>query len=84
MRLAGVFGKANVGMSNDKPGEKPGRRKTNPTRNDLASETLDLRRTRFSRVCSLLMSAFALPIPPAVFTNHLQAFGTLSYHLHKM
>ena len=25
---AGVFRKANVGMSNDKPGEKPGRRKT--------------------------------------------------------
>ena len=23
-----MFGKANVGMSNDKPGEKPGRRKT--------------------------------------------------------
>ena len=28
VRLAGAFGKANVGISNDKEGEKPSRRKT--------------------------------------------------------
>ena len=27
-RMAGAFGKANVGISNDKEGEKPSRRKT--------------------------------------------------------
>ena len=28
MTLAGAYGKANVGISNDKAGEKPARRKT--------------------------------------------------------
>ena len=37
----------------------------NPARINLAQEPLDFRRQRFSRCLSLLMSAFALPIPPA-------------------
>jgi hypothetical protein len=36
----------------------------NPARINLAQEPLDFRRQRFSRCLSLLMSAFALPIPP--------------------
>ena len=42
---------------------------TNPTRNDLASETLDLRRTRFSRVYTLLMPAFSLPSAPVALID---------------
>jgi hypothetical protein len=38
---------------------------TNPTRMFLPSETLGLRRTRFSRALSLLIPAFALRIAPA-------------------
>ena len=37
----------------------------NPARINLAQEPLDFRRQRFSRCLSLLMSAFALPMPPA-------------------
>jgi len=37
---------------------------TNPTRMFLPSETLGLRRTRFSRALSLLIPAFALRSPP--------------------
>ena len=38
---------------------------TNPTRMFLASETLGLRRTRFSRALALLIPAFALRLAPA-------------------
>ena len=39
----------------------------NPTRINLPSETLGLRRTRFSRVLTLLMPAFSLlPAPPVL------------------
>ena len=41
---------------------------TNPTRIHLPSETLGFRRTRFSRVFSLLIPAFALLIAPASLT----------------
>ena len=37
----------------------------------VAQETLGLRRAGLSPALSLLMSAFALPIPPAGFTPHL-------------
>jgi hypothetical protein len=43
----------------------------NPARINLAQEPLDFRRQRFSRCLSLLMSAFALPIPPAALARHL-------------
>ena len=39
---------------------------------NVAQETLDLRRGGFSPPLSLLMSAFALLIPPAAFTSHLR------------
>src|SRR3990167_1698332 len=38
----------------------------------LRKETLGFRRAGFSPALSLLMSAFALPIPPADFSIHLQ------------
>ena len=38
---------------------------------NVAQETLGFRRTGLSPVLSLLMSAFALPIPPASLTGHL-------------
>ncbi len=38
-------------------------------RNDLASETLDIRRTRFSRVCTLLMPAFSLLSAPVALID---------------
>ncbi len=38
---------------------------------NVAQETLGLRRARLSRALSLLMSAFALPIPPAPLTGCL-------------
>ena len=41
---------------------------TNPTRIHLPSETLGLRRTRFSRAFSLLIPAFALLVAPARVT----------------
>src|SRR5690554_5565839 len=38
---------------------------------NVAQETLDLRRGGFSPPLSLLMSAFALLIPPATLSSHL-------------
>src|SRR5258706_7293050 len=38
---------------------------------NVAEETLGFRRASLSLALSLLMSAFALPIPPAAFTSHL-------------
>ena len=38
---------------------------------NVEQETLGLRRAGFSPALTLLMSAFALLIPPAVLTNHL-------------
>ena len=38
---------------------------------NVAQETLGLRRAGLSPALSLLMSAFALPIPPASLTRHL-------------
>jgi hypothetical protein len=55
---------------------------TNPTRIHLASETLGFRRTRFSRVLTLLIPAFALPIAPASLTAHLHRHGTLPYPIY--
>ena len=43
---------------------------TNPTRMFLPSETLGLRRTRFSRALSLLIPAFALRIAPGALPGH--------------
>ena len=43
----------------------------NPARINLAQEPLDFRREGFSPSFTLLMSAFALPIPPARLTGHL-------------
>jgi hypothetical protein len=52
---------------------------------NVAQETLGFRRGRFSRPLSLLMSAFALPIPPASFTRHLHRLTerspTISYEI---
>src|SRR3982751_4567833 len=39
---------------------------------NVAQETLGLRRAGLSPALSLLMSAFALPIPPATLSSHLQ------------
>src|ERR1700752_1521446 len=39
---------------------------------NVAEETLGFRRAGLSPALSLLMSAFALPIPPACLTTHLQ------------
>ena len=39
---------------------------------NVAQETLGFRRQRFARCLSLLMSAFALPIPPVTLSSHLQ------------
>src|SRR5215831_14404881 len=38
---------------------------------NVAQETLGFRRQSFSLCLSLLMSAFALPIPPAALSSHL-------------
>jgi hypothetical protein len=43
----------------------------NPARINLAQEPLDFRREGLSPSLSLLMSAFALPIPPAALARHL-------------
>ena len=46
----------------------------------LRKETLGFRRAGFSPALSLLMSAFALPIPPAALAGlPSQAYGTLRY-----
>ena len=42
---------------------------TNPERIDLPQETLGFRRTRFSRVFSLLVPAGSLPCPPPVLVG---------------
>ena len=42
---------------------------TNPERIDLPQETLGFRRTRFSRVLSLLVPAGSLPSPPPVLVG---------------
>ena len=52
---------------------------TNPTRMFLASETLGLRRTRFSRVLSLLMPAFALRFLQRPSRVRLHRLRTLPY-----
>ena len=39
---------------------------------NVAQETLGFRRGSFSLPLSLLMSAFALPIPPVTFTSYLR------------
>src|SRR5258706_15961698 len=39
---------------------------------NVAQETLGFRRAGLSPALSLLMSAFALPIPPATLTSHLR------------
>src|SRR5712691_12001076 len=44
----------------------------NPARINLAQEPLDFRREGFSPSFTLLMSAFALPIPPASLTARLR------------
>ena len=44
----------------------------NPARIDLAQEPLDFRREGFSPSFTLLMSAFALPMPPAHLAVHLR------------
>jgi hypothetical protein len=44
----------------------------NPARINLAQEPLDFRRAGFSPALTLLMSAFALPMPPAPLARHLQ------------
>ena len=52
----------------------------NPARINLAQEPLDFRREGFSPSLTLLMSAFALPIPPACLAAMpSQAYGTLRY-----
>ena len=43
----------------------------NPARTNLAQEPLDFRREGFSPSSALLMSAFALPMPPAPLARHL-------------
>ena len=54
----------------------------NPARINLAQEPLDFRRQRFSRCLSLLMSAFALPIPPRLLADAASsAYGTLRYRV---
>src|SRR6185312_4079754 len=51
-----------------------------PARINLAQEPLDFRRQSFSLCLSLLMSAFALPIPPRCLTAAASlAYGTLRY-----
>jgi hypothetical protein len=52
---------------------------------NVAQETLGFRRTGFSPVLTLLMSAFALLIPPACLTTHLHRLtersSTISYEI---
>src|SRR3546814_6102553 len=48
----------------------------------LHKETLGFRRAGFSPALSLLMSAFALPIPPADFSIHLQRLTERSSTAH--
>src|SRR3546814_10527146 len=48
----------------------------------LRKETLGFRRAGFSPALSLLMSAFALPIPPAAFSIHLNRLTERSSTAH--
>src|ERR1044072_9850731 len=48
----------------------------------LRKETLGFRRAGFSPALSLLMSAFALPIPPADFSIHLRRLTERSSTAH--
>jgi hypothetical protein len=52
---------------------------------NVAQESLGFRRTGFSPVLTLLMSAFALLIPPASLTEHLhrptERSPTISYEI---
>ena len=52
MRFGGAYGKANVGMSNDKRGEKPLRRKTKVSSFDANQNRVsrDLRRSRKAKL----------------------------------
>ncbi len=52
---------------------------THPAPINVGQEPLVFRRAGFSPALSLLMSAFALLIPPATLTGHLQAYRTLPY-----
>jgi hypothetical protein len=53
---------------------------TNPERIDLPQETLGFRRTRFSRVLSLLVPAGSLPYPPPVLVGRTSdRYGMLLY-----
>ena len=53
---------------------------TNPERIDLPQETLGFRRTRFSRVLSLLVPAGSLPYPPPVLVGRTSnGYGMLLY-----
>ena len=53
---------------------------TNPERIDLPQETLGFRRTRFSRVFSLLVPAGSLPYPPPVLVGRTSnGYGMLFY-----
>ena len=57
---------------------------TNPERIDLAQETLGFRRTRFSRVFSLLVPAGSLPCPQLVLVGRASAeHGMLLYQLER-
>ena len=52
MRSGGTYGKANVGMSNDKWGERPHRRKTKGSSFDVNQNRVsrDLRRSRRAKL----------------------------------
>ena len=57
---------------------------TNPERIDLPQETLGFRRTRFSRVLSLLVPAGSLPYPPPVLVARTSnGYGMLLYQLNR-
>src|SRR5690554_5383034 len=51
---------------------------------NVAQETLDLRRGGFSPPLSLLMSAFALLIPPAAFSSDLRRLTERSPTTHSL
>jgi hypothetical protein len=58
------------------------RLRANPAQINFKQEPLVFRRGGLSPPLSLLMSAFALPIPPAVLTDlPSSAYGTLRYRL---
>ncbi len=60
MRYAGVHGKANVGMSNDKQGEKPCRRKTKVSSFD-ANQNRVSRDLRCSRKAKPMANGLIFP-----------------------